>query len=255
RNRIRHHLLPLLKELQPELYAVFSEDLERLADTEAVYLNEIERQRKMNVLPSGNRFLIPIERLTQLHPLPTYLFEFIKPFGFNETAVSQLISVLDDISGKIFLSSTHRLIKDREALIIEPLAETRLDDAEKMIEENTVTLDTPVNIEFKILDRHQFTAFNPSPLIAWLDKDKLTFPLFLRRMRTGDHFRPLGMNGFRKLSDFLTDLKISIPDKQHTWVITSGDEIVWVVGYRIDDRFKVTSQTKSIFKIVSSQKP
>ena len=114
-----------------------------------------------------------------------------------------------------------------------------------IIEEDTADIDVPFNIEFTILDRHQFTAFNPSPLIAWIDKDKLTFPLCLRRMQTGDRFRPLGMKGFRKLSDFLTDLKIPLPDKQNTWVITSGADIVWVAGYRVDDRYKVTSQTKS----------
>jgi tRNA(Ile)-lysidine synthase len=87
--------------------------------------------------------------------------------------------------------------------------------------------------------------------MAWLDKDKLTFPLTLRRMQTGDRFRPLGMNGFRKLSDFLTDLKIPLPDKQNTWVVTSEEDIVWVVGHRIDDRYKITTQTKTIFKIVT----
>jgi tRNA(Ile)-lysidine synthase len=251
RNRIRHHLLPLLKELQPELYPIFSENLERLADTEKVYLNEIERQRQLNVYVSGKRYLINIERLNLLNPLQTYLFEFLKPFGFNETAVSQLISVLNDIPGKVFLSATHRLVKDRDSLIIEPLEESRFESVEVFIEENTVNTDVPFNIEFTILDRHQFTAFNPSPLIAWIDKNKLVFPLSLRRMQTGDRFRPLGMKGFRKLSDFLTDLKIPLPDKQNTWVITSGPDIVWVVGHRIDDRYKVTTQTKEIFKIVT----
>jgi len=251
RNRIRHHLLPLLKELQPELYPVFSENIERLADTETVYLNEIERQRQLKVHVSGKRHLINIERLKTLHPLHTYLFEFLKPFGYNESTVSQLISVLNDIPGKIFLSSTHRLIKDRESLIIDPLEGSRHEDVGIFIKEDTVIIDVPFKIEFSILGRHQFTTFNPSPLIAWIDKNKLTFPLVLRRMQTGDKFRPLGMKGFRKLSDFLTDLKIPLPDKQNTWVITSGEEIVWVVGYRVDDRYKVTSATQEIFKIVT----
>jgi len=251
RNRIRHHLLPLLKELQPELYPVFSENIERLADTETVYLNEIERQRQLKVHVSGNRHLINIERLIDLNPLHTYLFEFLKPYEFNETTVSQLISVLNDIPGKIFLSASHRLIKDRESLIIEPLEDSKHENVEVFIDEDTVHTDVPLHIEFTILDRHQFTAFNPSPLIAWIDKGKLTFPLTLRRMQTGDKFRPLGMKGFRKLSDFLTNLKIPLPDKQNTFVITSGVDIVWVVGYRVDDRYKVTSSTSEIFKIIA----
>ena len=216
RNRIRHHLLPLLKDLQPELYPVFSENLEWLADTEKVYLNEIERQRQQHVYLSGKRHLINIERLITLSPLQTYLFEFLKPFGFNESTVSQLISVLNDIPGKVFLSSTHRLIKDREALIIELLEDSRHEGVEVFIDEDTVETKEPINLEFTILGRHQFTAFNPSPLIAWIDKNKLMFPLTLRRMQNGDKFRPLGMKGFRKLSDFLTDLKIPLPDKQNT---------------------------------------
>ena len=250
RNRIRHHLIPLLKELQPELYPIFSENIERLADTETVYLNEIERKRQLYVQASDKRHLINIERLKLLNPMQTYLFEFLKPFGFNETIVSQLISVLNDIPGKVFLSNTHRLIKDRESLIIEPFEANRFENVEVFIEEDIVNIETPLVIEFTTLDRQQFTAFNPSPLIAWLDKDKLTFPLSLHRMQTGDRFRPLGMKGFRKLSDFLTDLKIPLPDKQNTWVITSGSDIVWVVGHRIDDRYKVTTQTKEIFKMV-----
>ena len=250
RNRIRHHLLPLLKEFQPALYPIFSENIERLADTETVYLNEIERQRQSIVHVSGNRHLINIEKLNQLNPLQTYLFEFIKPFGFNETAVTQIISVLSDIPGKLFLSATHRLIKDRKSLIIEPISESKTDNMDVLIGENTKSLEIPFNLEFISLKRHQVTAIDPSPLIAWLDKDKLTFPLSLRKMLPGDRFRPIGMKGFRKLSDFLTDLKISLPDKQNTWVITSDIDIVWVVGHRIDDRYKVITETKEIFKIV-----
>lgn len=251
RNRIRHHLLPLLKEFQPALYPIFSENIERLANTETVYLNEIERQRQSVVLVSGKRHLINIEKLNQLNPLQTYLFEFIKPFGFNETAVNQIISVLSDIPGKLFLSATHRLIKDRESLIIEPLSESKTDGIEVLIAENTTSLEIPFNLECISLIHKHNTAIDPSPLIAWLDKDKLTFPLSLRRMQPGDRFRPIGMKGFRKLSDFLTDLKIALPDKQNTWVITSGTDIVWIVGHRIDDRYKVTTQTKEIFKIVT----
>ena len=251
RNRIRHHLLPLLKELQPELYPVFSENLERIADTEKVYLNEIERQRQQHVVESGKRYLINIERLLLLNPLQTYLYEFLKSFGFNETAVSQLISILNDIPGKVFLSATHRLVKDRDDLIIEPLAESNNENEKVVIQENTQNIDAPFKIEFTTLDRQQLTKFDPSSSIAWIDKSKISFPLSLRRMKTGDRFRPLGMKGFRKLSDFLTDLKIPLPDKQNTWVITTGVDIVWVVGYRVDDRYKVTSSTKEIFKIIT----
>jgi len=250
RNRIRHHLLPLLKELQPELYPVLSENLERFADTEKVYFNEIDRQRQLHVVESGKRYLINIERILLLNPLQTYLYEFLRPFGFNETAVSQLISVLNDIPGKVFLSTTHRLVKDRTDLIIESQADGNDDIVDVLIQENTQNVEVPFKIEFTSLDRQQLTTFDPSPSIAWIDKSKLSFPLTLRRIKTGDRFRPLGMKGFRKLSDFLTDLKIPLPDKQNTLVITSGVDILWVVGYRVDDRYKVTSSTKEIFKII-----
>jgi tRNA(Ile)-lysidine synthase len=251
RNRIRHHLIPLLKELQPSLNRIFHENLSRISDVETIYHKQIERQRELLVKQYDNCDLIHIHELLALEAHNTYLYEFLKPYGFNEPTAGQITSVLNDIPGKVFYSPTHRLIKDRDVLIIEPLSKvpSTIPD-EIFIDASVVNLTTPISLVFTNISRKELPVIDPSSHIAWLDRKLLTFPLCLRKYKVGDRFRPLGMTGTRKLSDFLTNLKLSISEKEKVWVLTSGDEIIWVVGYRIDDRFKVTPQTQEILKIL-----
>lgn len=251
RNRIRHHLIPLLKELQPSFNPIFHENLGRLTDVETIYHTQIERQRELLVKKDDNCDLINIQELCKLEAHNTYLFEFLRPYGFNEPTSGQITSVLDDIPGKVFYSPTHRLIKDRDVLIIEPLSQvpSTIPD-EIFLDTDVVNLTSPISLSFTKITRKDLPIIDPSSHIAWLDQKLLKFPLCLRKYKIGDRFRPLGMTGTRKLSDFLTNLKLSIPEKEKVWVLTSNDEIVWVVGYRIDDRFKVTTQTQDILKIL-----
>ncbi|NWJ52129.1 MAG: tRNA lysidine(34) synthetase TilS [Bacteroidetes bacterium] len=251
RNRIRHHLIPLLKELQPSFNPIFHENLSRITDVETIYHKQIERQRDLLVKKYDNCDLIHIHELMNLEAHNTYLYEFLKPYGFNESTSGQITSVLNDIPGKVFYSPTHRLIKDRDVLIIEPLSNVPSTIPEEIfLDPDVVNLTTPISLTFTKIERKELPIIDPSSHIAWLDQKLLKFPLCLRRYKIGDRFRPLGMTGTRKLSDFLTNLKLSIPDKEKVWVLTSNDEIVWVVGYRIDDRFKVTPQTQEILKIL-----
>ncbi len=251
RNRIRHHLIPLLKELQPSFNPIFLENLGRLTDVEAIYNKQIERQRELLVKHDDDCDLIRIDELMELEAYNTYLYEFLKPYGFNEPTSGQITTVLSDIPGKVFYSPTHRLIKDRDVLIIEPLskAPSTIPD-EIFIDSDVINLTTPISLTFTNISRKNLPLIDPSSHIAWLDTKLLKFPLCLRKYKVGDRFRPLGMTGTRKLSDFLTNLKLSIPEKEKVWVLTSNDEIVWVVGYRIDDRFKVTPESQEILKIL-----
>ena len=251
RNRIRHHLIPLLKEFQPALNPIFYENLGRLTDVETIYHTQIERQRELLVKQYDHSDLIQISELLNLEAHNSYLFEFLKPYGFNESTSGQITSVLNDIPGKVFYSPTHRLIKDRDVLIIEPLStKPSTIPAEIFIDADVVDLKTPITLTFTDISRKELPVIDPASHIAWLDKSLLKYPLCLRKYKVGDRFRPLGMTGTRKLSDFLTNLKLSISEKEKVWVLTSADEIVWVVGFRIDDRFKVTSQTQEILKIL-----
>ena len=248
RNKIRHQLIPLLKELNPNIGQTISEDIQRLGDTEKIYKKEIEAKRSKIVKEEKNSIRLSIKELKKLEPLEPYLFEFLYPLGFNSATVNEIIASLNSQSGKKFFSSTHRLIKDRDFLIIEPYqvsgqkkdAKYSIKKSQKKITvENFEILCSSVNAK-----NHKLKV---SDNIANIDFNKLQFPLEIRKWEKGDVFYPLGMKGQKKLSDFFIDKKLSIPQKENTWLLTSNNQIVWVIGLRMDDRFKITDKTTKIY--------
>lgn len=246
RNKIRHHVIPVLKEINPKLENAINTDIRHLQNVELIYKNEIERQRSLIVKTKKNSIVISIELLKELNPHEVYLYEFLKPYDFNSATVDNIVEMLDGESGKQFFSSTHRLIKDRELLILEKVTETgkaanesfkiTIDQAEFITNDFQLKLSKGLNQKDFIVNR--------SSLFACLDFEKLEFPLIVRRWRQGDAFYPLGMKGKKKLSDFFIDKKLSISQKENTWLLISKSRIAWVIGQRIDDRFKVTEKTK-----------
>jgi tRNA(Ile)-lysidine synthase len=249
RNKIRHHVIPLLKELNPDIAHTLLENMERLGMTEAIYLKEIENQRKKLIVKKGDSIVLPIASLRKLEPLPAYLFEFFRPFGFNAADVRDIILSLDKHSGKQFFSDKYRLIRDRQELILQEI------DVEKDQEHSHIRLPKGVEelslkdlrLSFIKKKRNTKTPIPKLKTTAALDLDKLEFPLELRKWKTGDHFYPLGMKGKKKLSDFFVDQKFSLAKKEKTWLLLSEGNIVWVIGERIDDRFKVGPDTKQIY--------
>ncbi|MDQ3046318.1 MAG: tRNA lysidine(34) synthetase TilS [Bacteroidota bacterium] len=250
RNKIRHKVLPLLKEFNPSLEHSILKSIQQIADAEIIYLQEIERARKSFCKKHQDGFRISIKKLKSLHPVETYLFEFLRPFGFNSTDAANILSSLENISGKQFLSASHRLIKDREYLLIEkiifdevqPLEKTGIKSGQKEVSLNDFSL------QFKSIKKLKNQELFQDENNACIDKDKLEFPLHLRKWEKGDYFYPLGMKGKKKkLSDFFVDRKIPLPVKEKTWLLCSGDQIVWVVGQRLDERFKVTDSTTKIY--------
>ena len=154
------------------------------------------------------------------------------------------------------LSSTHRLILDRDKIIVIPnknpsgKEETNL---EFEIIEATKKITTPVKLTFKKQLKDKDFLIDPSPLFAFFDLKKITFPLLLRKWRRGDRFYPFGKNQEKKLSDFFIDEKFSIPDKEDVWLLCSGNAIIWIVGHRTDNRFRLTAATKEVLKIALSK--
>jgi tRNA(Ile)-lysidine synthase len=157
---------------------------------------------------------------------------------------------LESEPGKQFYSKTHRLIKDRQKLFVTKLAENEARIF--YIESNDLELFEPFDIKIEKLTGKDF-KIRKEASIACLDLDKLEFPLLVRKWQEGDYFQPLGMTGFKKLSDFLIDEKIPLHQKENTWLLCSGEKIVWVMGHRIDNRFKISPETKNIFKIETKQ--
>jgi len=149
--------------------------------------------------------------------------------------------VLENQPGKRFLSPTHELIIDREDMIISPIDE--LNDSIYKIDEFTNEINEPLKIKFQkeLIKKDRHIPANKN--VAYLDFEKLCFPLQIRKYHEGDKFYPLGMKGKKKLSDFFIDEKIPLPEKRNIWLLISGDDIAWIINYRIDDRFKITEET------------
>lgn len=246
RNKIRHHVISVLKELNPNLESTIKNNIQHLRDVEQIYKKEIENKRSKLIKQEKNSFIISISQLKKLTPLSTYLFEFLKPYNFNAAVVNEIIESLDATSGKQFFSETHRLIKDRDLLILE--VRQKMQDLKFHVKKSQKELMVnDFKLSFKSEISNPKSQIIKSPLIACLDFNKLEFPLEIRKWETGDVFYPLGMKGKKKLSDFFIDKKLSISQKENTWLLTSNGKIAWIIGQRIDDRFKITDKTLKIY--------
>lgn len=249
RNKIRHHVIPLLKELNSKALANMIASIANLRDVEHIFLERIAEVKKEMIVKENNYVKITIEKLKKLNPLGTYLFELLKDFGFNASTVEDIKNSLDHSAGKIFYSNTHKLLKDRSYLLVKPREyEQPFIKEEFLIEAAVHKIDKPICLQFEIIKKADWTVPS-STKSACLDYNQLRFPLLLRKWKQGDSFQPQGMKGKKKLSDFLIDLKVSRMDKENTWVLCSGKDIVWVIGYRIDERYKVHVNTSLVYKV------
>lgn len=251
RNIIRHKILPELINLNPNINNTLIDDIAIFNDVEKIYKNSIEEKKERILTKKDAEILININELKKLNPLKTYLYEFLKPYNFQPKNVTDIIKSLDNISGKQFFSSSHYLIKDRNFLIISEIDIN--DDKNKnfTINKETTNITSPIALNITIVDNNSVIDLSElkNENFAFLDYDLLTFPLHIRKWGNGDYFYPIGMKKRKKLSDFFIDKKFSIIDKKNTWLLCSGDDIVWVIGKRIDNRFKMTDKTKKIFVV------
>lgn len=245
RNKIRQSIIPAFKEISSNFEQTISNDIRRISEAFAIVEKHIEEKRQQLVKEDKDDVLISISGLLHLDPLHIYLYELLKPYNFREPVVTEIANALNALPGKQFRSSTHRLIKDRDVLIISPAARPAFEEV--IINEEDQYLDDPLRMHFSTIQRNDLASLRTLPSIAYLDKDKLRFPLVLRKWQAGDSFHPLGMQARKKLSDFFIDNKFSIADKERAWVLTSGGEIAWIAGHRVDDRFKVTDATREVY--------
>lgn len=252
RNKIRHTIIPVLKEINPNLENSFTESIQNLRAVELIYKNEIDNKRKIIIREENGISTFSISELKKLAPIEPYLFEFLHPFGFNSSTIQEITDSLKSISGKQFFSATHRLIKDRDFLFVEsrkPEVGSR-ETKKTLVKEKETKLNLgELKLTFKAQAKSPNTQLHSHNSIATIDFDKLKFPLEIRKWEKGDIFYPLGMKGKKKLSDFFIDKKLSIPEKENTWLLVSDNKIVWVIGLRMDERFKITDKTKKIYSI------
>ena len=251
RNNIRKKLIPLLNNIHPGFDKIINDTVERLAETEKIYREVIDSQKDRIIRKENTRTIIPIKELLELDPLPSYLYEFLLQFGFNFAVVKEIIRVLDKIPGKTFSSSSHILIKDRENLLIDPIPPEKKGKSEKeiIIKEKVSSISKPVHMEFRMISNDDKFKLDTSVTSANLDAKKIIYPLTLRKWKHGDFFYPFGRNQKKKVSNFFIDEKIPVLDKDKIWLLCSGDKIIWIVGYRIDNRFRITQKTRNILTI------
>lgn len=244
RNRLRHKLIPMLEEENPSFRSALMDTMHKLSETEKLYQQELGQLKQRLVRTEGDRRRIRIGDLAALDARKSILFEILSEYSFSSPAMEDIIHSLEGPSGRQFLSATHRIVKDREDLIITPV--DREDKRKYYLERESGRITEPVDLEWMVINHTENFHIPTDRRIACLDLQKLHFPLMLRRWRSGDYFQPLGMQGMKKISDYLIDTKVSLPDKERIWLLTSGSEIAWVIGQRIDDRFKVRPETRQI---------
>jgi tRNA(Ile)-lysidine synthase len=249
RNKIRHHVIPILSELNPSLETTFNASSERLRAANALLEEYLQKWKSQVVRREAGTIRIPIAEILGEKESIYRLWVILQDFDFQYNQIRGIIATLDGIPGKRFFSPTHELLVDRDYLVVKALSETS-DDAELIIERPDVTIDwRGAKLTMRILPVGGNLNFDSTTIAV--DPDLLTFPLTLRKWRQGDIFQPFGMGGkSKKVSDLLIDNKIDRFQKERTAVLLNGDgEIVWVVGVRADERFKISATTGNTLMI------
>ena len=243
RNKIRHHLVPLLKELNPNFISSFektqsflSEAQELVDDAAIMVYQQVAREE-------GEDIYFDLVRLLQLPNYSSYLYQWLKEFGF--TAWDDIYELVTSQSGKQVLAPYFRLIKDRDCLILSPL-QSQENQQEFEIESLESKVKFPLNLDFSNVSEIGVA----SDSTIFVDQDKLVFPLTLRHWNEGDVFQPFGMDRKnKKVSKLFKDEKLSLIDKEKIWLLCSNNQVVWVVGIRQDERFKIDPNSKKLLKI------
>lgn len=245
RNKLRHEVVPILKEINPQLLGSFQNTLQHLNDTADIVEESLNAVAKRAITHMDeNHITFKISEFKKVNNPKAYLFEMFKDYGFSEW--NDVVNLLDAETGKYVASNTHKLTKHREFLILTELCHSEQSEESLFVAKDNPSVKTPIGI---LCFDDQDTLEDNSKTTIFVDKEKLKYPLELRPWQTGDVFHPIGMKGKKKVSKFLKDEKLTPIEKDNTWVLTSENKIVWVVGRRADERFKVTDQTKKILKI------
>jgi tRNA(Ile)-lysidine synthase len=251
RNFFRHSVIPLVAERYPQAENNVLRNIQRFKETAMLYEHAVEQMKKKLLETHGNEIHIPVLKLRKTVPLATVLYEVIKDYGFTAHQADEAIGLLNSESGKYIQSPSHYLLRNRNWLILSP-RETR-EAANIIIEEK----DALVTFERGSLALQRIaieeTQVGKNEHVAMLDAKNIRFPLLLRKWKQGDYFYPLGMQKKKKLSRFFIDNKLSLTQKQHAWVIEMDQKILWVIGMRIDDRFKITPATSKVLSITLSE--
>jgi tRNA(Ile)-lysidine synthase len=242
RNKVRHAIVPVLKELNPNLLSSFQNTVENLQQTQSLVEDASKLVFQIVVQEEANQLKFNLIELLKLPNYAAYLYQWLKDFGF--TAWQDIYDLVTAQSGKQVFSETHILLKDRYLLILYA-KEIHSDKEEYFIPKELQEVKVPLNITFCNVSDISNTNSN----CIFVDEELLQFPLTIRKWQEGDYFYPLGMQGKKKLSKYFKDEKMSLLEKSNQWLLCSNNEIVWVIGKRQDERFKITEKTNHKLQI------
>lgn len=242
RNKIRHHVVPILKELNPSLLESFENTIKNIYGTNTLVKDALNTSFKEIATKKNNETYFDIEKLIQLENYKSYLYEWLKPFGFSDW--QSIHELIHSQSGKQVFSESYRLLKDRNQLI---LSKTEINNNEDffLINEGENSIVKPINLS---ICNQSYISQSTNSCI-FVDKEKLKFPLKIRKWLEGDYFYPSGMQGKKKVSKYFKDEKFSLIDKENTWLLCSNNEIIWIINHRADQRFLANNNTQQILKI------
>ena len=250
RNKIRLDVMPLLQTINPSVVEHLNQTGEYVEDATAILNTTLDQMYdRVVLLKTEEQTIVDIERLEKEQSSSYLLWYILKNYGFNAAQIKQISQGLTTSIGRVWESTTHALTINNNKIIVEPLF--TCDSKEyRLIEEGLYHLNSKLSIEIKKESYSSDKGFSKDPKYIWIDADKVAFPLFIRLIKEGDRMIPLGMKGSKLISDMLTDSKVSYFDRQRQYVLLDNEQqIIWLLGHRIDDRYKITSSTKTVLKI------
>ncbi len=257
RNKIRHHLIPRLEEISAGYRPSIVKSLNHLDDSDKLLHSVIDKKvdELFKRVPNGTK-KVRISELLKLDPLCIWIFYIFNKYGFSRAVTDSLCYALKEknYTGLKFNSQDYELLINREHILMrENITQTENNKYE--ITDGKLYITNPIKLNFEIHDNHKGFEFYNNRNIAYFDKEKLEFPLIVRKWQRGDRLSPFGMKGSKLVSDILIDNKVDSFTKDHVYVILSGEKIIWVVGLRSSEEYKVTNETKSIMlmQFISSQ--
>ena len=247
RNKIRNQLLPVFEELHPEARQGLYKSLEHLASENELYRELLKEKLSQIVKQEDEVQKVKVPELVEGPASFQLLFEWLRQYGFNTDQCHFIFEAMETGIGNKYYSPTHQLVIGRNELQLSEIKS--VEDEEIQIGIGEEEIFSPIHLRFSRFEKTVDFIIDKSAEVAQLDFDKIQFPLTMRHWRHGDRFHPLGMKGSKLLSDFFVDQKFTEWQKRNTWLLVSADgDILWVIGHRVDDRCKVTSETKTILR-------
>jgi tRNA(Ile)-lysidine synthase len=249
RNKLRHKVIPVLKEINQSFESAVSETIIRLRQTETLLENYVSSVRDELIIIKGNETKFDRIKLSKLTGNKTLIFELFSPYGLKGSQVKDLLNVIKGRTGSQIFTTSHRILRDREEIIIVPAENNETGSYIITCTEDLVNV--PVIKSFKSVQNSKKTRITGENCTAFLDEERLEYPLTIRIWENGDYFIPFGMTSRKKVSDFLPDSKLSLIEKDKVMVLTSNGKIAWIIGRRIDNRFRITPETRKILVLTA----